>query len=339
MSIASETNKVIYSCNGSTTEFDYTFKIFDDDEIEVILYTIADGTETVLTIDTHYTVDDVGEDAGGTVTTVATYSSAYKLILRRKIPLTQTADYVANDDFPAETHEEALDRIVMQIQQQQEQLDRSLLRDASQSASLTIPAAVANTVIGWDSAGTGLENKTLVDLSAVAKAETADAEAGTDDTKYMTPAKVKAEVQKSGAVAVPIGNLPLTAILSAAMPVGFVVTLGVATNPATLFGFGTWTAIAGKVIVGINAGDTEFDTLDETGGEKTHILTAAEIAKHTHPFGVVGTTAPGNSYISGHDVSGSEVTCADYIDQQASGDGAHNNLQPYIVKYVWQRTA
>jgi hypothetical protein len=69
------------------------------------------------------------------------------------------------------------------------------------------------------------------------------------------------------------------AALVGAYPIGSIyMNAGVATNPATLLGFGTWAAFgAGRVIVGFNAGDTLFDTLEETGGSKDAI-----VPSHTH---------------------------------------------------------
>jgi len=68
-----------------------------------------------------------------------------------------------------------------------------------------------------------------------------------------------------------------------AWPVGSVFIAIVPTSPATLLGGGTWTAFAtGRMLVGIDAGQTEFDTVEETGGEKTHTLSAAEMPVHTH---------------------------------------------------------
>jgi len=130
----------------------------------------------------------------------------------------------------------------------------------------------------------------------------------------------------------------LSRILPSIYPIGVVITLGVSTNPATLFGFGTWTAIAGKVIVGINAGDAEFDTLDETGGEKTHTLITAEMPAHVHAIDESkrGGYANNNEFYTVATGGSSPTT---FNSDSAGGDGAHNNLQPYIVKYVWQRTA
>ena len=71
---------------------------------------------------------------------------------------------------------------------------------------------------------------------------------------------------------------------SAAWPVGSIFLSAVSTNPATLLGFGTWSAIgAGRVLIGIDAGDVDFDTLGETGGAKT--------TAHTHASGTIATVA------------------------------------------------
>ena len=77
-----------------------------------------------------------------------------------------------------------------------------------------------------------------------------------------------------------------------AFPVGAVFLSVVATNPATLLGYGTWAALAaGRVLVGINAGDPDFDTVKETGGAKTHTLATANLPAHNHPV-----TDPGHTH-------------------------------------------
>ena len=70
--------------------------------------------------------------------------------------------------------------------------------------------------------------------------------------------------------------------LLAAWPIGSVYTSVLPANPSTLFG-GTWVAIAaGRTLVGIDAGDPDFDTAEEMGGAKTVTLTEAQIPSHTH---------------------------------------------------------
>ena len=92
-------------------------------------------------------------------------------------------------------------------------------------------------------------------------------------------------------------------------PVGSVYTSILSTNPNTTFGFGTWAAFAaGRALVGLDAGQTEFDLVEETGGAKTHALTTAELAAHTHSLtGGTGTTSSDGAhthFIAGNDVVG-----------------------------------
>lgn len=144
----------------------------------------------------------------------------------------------------------------------------------------------------------------------------------------------------SGGLQVKAGGITVTmlasAVLNTLLPVGIVVTFGVATNPATLFGVGTWTAIQGRVIVGID-GTTEFATLDQTGGEKTHTMTLAELVAHTHTmtFNKTGGAGAGATPES----LAQNATPSSINTGSAGSTTPFNVLQPYIVKYVWQRTA
>jgi hypothetical protein len=76
---------------------------------------------------------------------------------------------------------------------------------------------------------------------------------------------------------------------SEAFPIGAVFIAVVSTDPATLLGYGTWSAFgAGRVLVGLDSGDTDFDTAEETGGAKTKAISAhagtavGDHAAHTH---------------------------------------------------------
>ena len=133
-------------------------------------------------------------------------------------------------------------------------------------------------------------------------------------------------------------------------PVGSIYFSAVGTNPSELFGFGTWQAWgAGRVPVGVDASQTEFNAVEKTGGEKAHALTINEMPSHTHeisyrpigdpsddPFALFksegGITGTYNS-------PGTELS-QDALEAKAAGGGqAHNNLQPYITCYMWKRTA
>ena len=169
-----------------------------------------------------------------------------------------------------------------------------------------------------------------------------------------------------------------------AFPVGSVFISVVSTNPATLLGYGTWSAFgAGRVLVGLDSLDTDFDVAEEIGGAKTHTLSVAEIPAHTHvqnahnhavtdpahnhtqnahthtlPVGATDdTSAPFDRADAGTNASGANATTSvgsttatnvaaatgltvnntTAVNQNTGGGGAHNNLPPYIVVYMWRR--
>ena len=115
------------------------------------------------------------------------------------------------------------------------------------------------------------------------------------------------------------------------------------TNPATLLGFGTWSVFgAGRVPVGIDSSDTDFDVAGETGGFKAHTLTVSELPSHTHTHTVQTGRSFSSSIGNAPVVQGSDntVLSSSAVTTSSTGGGAeHNNLQPYIVVYMWQRTA
>jgi hypothetical protein len=158
MTISSTTVRNSYSGDNSTTTFSYTFKIFQDSDIQVIIRS-ANGTETTKTITTHYTVTGAGNSGGGSVifTSGNIPTSTETVVLRRNIPQTQAIDYIANDPFPAESHEEGLDRATMAIQQLQEEVTRSLKLSKTNtmtSTEFTVGASArANKILAFDTNG------------------------------------------------------------------------------------------------------------------------------------------------------------------------------------------
>jgi len=147
----------------------------------------------------------------------------------------------------------------------------------------------------------------------------------------------------------------VTAALSAAYPVGSIyINSGVSTNPATLLGFGTWTAFgAGKVLVGLNASDASFDTLEKTGGSKDSV-----VVSHTHTATVTDpghlhtyTKPQGTDTVSGGGITiqtnsgattantSTAVTGISVANSTTGSSGTNANLQPYITVNMWKRTA
>lgn len=151
-----------------------------------------------------------------------------------------------------------------------------------------------------------------------------------------------------------------------AWPVGSIFISAVSTNPSTLLGGGTWVRFAkGRMLMSLDETQTEFDTLEETGGSKTHTLTEAEMPPHTHS----GTTGSGGTHTHGfttwghanngadsgrsflrHTPTGAAVTydidtgsagahTHTFTTQSTGGGQAFSTLPPYINVYMWKRTA
>ena len=160
MTVSSLTTKNSHSGDGSTSAFPYTFKIFNEDDVTVIIRTDSTGTESPKNISSgHYTVSGVGNTNGGNVTFTSgnTPASGETVLLLRNTPLTQATDYTPNDPFPAATHEDALDKLTLISQDTQEEIGRSIKLSRANtmtSTEFTVPAATrANKVLGFDSSG------------------------------------------------------------------------------------------------------------------------------------------------------------------------------------------
>ena len=143
-------------------------------------------------------------------------------------------------------------------------------------------------------------------------------------------------------------------------PVGSIYISTSATNPATHFG-GTWAAYGtGRMLVGIDTADTDFDAVNLTGGEKAHQLTESEMPSHNHDQNAhshitngIGTPNEDFSGLSGGGKGGWSVANGSAnndiyhpVEHESTatnlptgGDAAHNNMPPYIVTYMWNRTS
>lgn len=134
------------------------------------------------------------------------------------------------------------------------------------------------------------------------------------------------------------------AALLAAHPVGDIKMCATNVNPGTYLG-GTWVAWgSGRVPVGVDAAQTEFDAPEETGGAKTVTLTEAQMPSHTHevpirftPRAYTWTITPGGTggFLSNDGAPGNDTA----IVTGAGGNAPHTNLQPYITCYMFKRTA
>jgi hypothetical protein len=157
MTISTTIIKSSYSGNGSTTAFTYNFKITDQDDIEVIIRS-ANGTETVKTLTTHYTVSGVGGNSGTVTFTAGNIPvTGETVLLRRSTPQTQAMDLIDNDPMSADTIEDAHDKVIAITQELQEEVDRSIKLSRTNtmtSTEFTVDASSrANKILAFDSAG------------------------------------------------------------------------------------------------------------------------------------------------------------------------------------------
>jgi len=158
MTVSTTIIKNSHNGNGSTTNFAYQFKILQDSDLTVIIRS-STGTETVKSLSTHYTVAGAGDASGGSITFTSgnTPASGETVVIRRNVPQTQAIDYIANDPFPAETHEEGLDRATMVAQQVSEEADRSIKLSRTNtmtSTEFTVGATDrANKILAFDTTG------------------------------------------------------------------------------------------------------------------------------------------------------------------------------------------
>ena len=155
-------------------------------------------------------------------------------------------------------------------------------------------------------------------------------------TAYVTTAVAALDKAAINNLVYPVGSIYTSVGSSATTP----------TEVNTLLGVGTWVAFgAGKVPVGIDATDTDFDVIKETGGTKTHTLTTSELPSHTHTFSYTQTPSSALANTQVHPISADGGSNPDYNvigtkTTDATGSGsAHTNIQPYIVVYMWERTA
>ena len=163
------------------------------------------------------------------------------------------------------------------------------------------------------------------------------ASAATNSTQLSTTAYVTAAIVAAKLALYPVGSVYTQA--------------AVATNPATLLGFGTWTAFgAGRVMVGIDSGNTLMDTVEETGGSAnsslvshTHTATVTDGGhRHSNVFAASGNTLGDNrefNYASYDGVTSLATTGITVANSTEGVSATNTNYQPFITVYMWKRTA
>lgn len=127
MTVSSQVSSVSYLGDGVTTLLPVPYYFLEQGHLLVTRVNV-DTTTTTLVLGSDYSVSGAGNQAGGSITMFAAPAVGVQIIIERAVPATQETDYVANDPFPAESHERALDKLTMLVQQTIATLARALLR-------------------------------------------------------------------------------------------------------------------------------------------------------------------------------------------------------------------
>jgi len=155
LTVSSLNTKNSYNGDGSATSFAYQFPIHSTAELTVI-ERAANGTETIKSLGSHYSITDNGASGGNVIFSTAPISGV-TVVLLRNTNLTQEVDYIENDAFPAETHEAAIDKLTLQIQEAQEEINRSIKLSRTNtitSTEFTVGSTDrAGKMLGFDNSG------------------------------------------------------------------------------------------------------------------------------------------------------------------------------------------
>ena len=157
MTVAAQNSFISYTGNGSTAAYSWPFKLFQASDLKVYTVVTATGVSTLQTSGGGGTYDYNINGALNTVTLNNNLPNTHKIYLTRVQELSQPTDYIEGDAFPAAAHEDTLDKIVLQIQQQQEQLDRAFKLDQVNTGTTvdiaTIVSERSGKVLGFDPSG------------------------------------------------------------------------------------------------------------------------------------------------------------------------------------------
>lgn len=205
MTVSTTINKVTYVGDGTASAMPVTFPFFQPTDLIVTERVIATGTETQKVPDTHFTVAGGGGTTGA-ITPLASVPATVQWVISRSVPQTQEIDYVENDPFPADTHEEGLDRAALRVIDLQGQVTRAPKFPVSDPATAVadFPSSIArsNRIAAWDADGKPtVSTKTLAEVETDLESAVAAATAAAGSSEVNAAASASAAAASAGGAA------------------------------------------------------------------------------------------------------------------------------------------
>jgi microcystin-dependent protein len=320
MTISSSSNKAQFNGSGSTGPFPFTFKVFDQSDLDVIRTNPA-GVETTLVLTTDYTVSlnaDQNNNPGGSVTTVAAVASGNKLTVLRVVDPLQETDITNGGGFYPEVVENALDRLTMLVQQVDEGLSRALSVPitstqtppdylAEVTANVNAANASASAAAGSAStASTSATNATNAASSASISAASATTSASNANTSATNAANSAAAAQVAKITWLGAWSSATAYVLRDAVAFGgrsYICKLGHTNQTPTNTTY--WDLLADKGADGAGSGDvlsntatsvdSEIALFSATNGKLIKRATTTGLLKATS--GVLASAVAGTDYL------------------------------------------
>lgn len=176
MTVSSDTSRSgPYTGNGLSTVFAYGFQILDESHLRVVKLG-ADGTEADLALNSDYTVSGVGDSNGGNIAVAVAPVSGETITIVRNIPLTQGTDFENQGAYFAQTHEDAFDKLAMQVQQVNEKADRAVkvrVSDETTDPDALVENIAASEIVAVSAASSASASEAAAAASEAAAAESA----------------------------------------------------------------------------------------------------------------------------------------------------------------------
>jgi len=211
MTVETTDRKVTHEMSELLTEYAFTFRALvstPSDIKAIIRNTVTNVSEDMVYVEDlpedpdpvtdrlKYTVVVNEDGVGGTIEVAVAADDDNEVTIYRQTTDLQSSAYEDYNQFPAKTVESDFDRRTMVTQEAQEALERTIRLPITSDANPELPSPEADAFIGWNDDGTAIINRQLPDPSTLEKASQVEAEAGTNNDKFMTPLRTKQAIDE-----------------------------------------------------------------------------------------------------------------------------------------------